>query len=69
MGGMGGDGTRGGGRAPSWGGERRLEGRAPAHILEERGARGEGLMHGGYRRREGLVTCAQLVGGRPVSQY
>ena len=41
MGGMGGDGTRGGGRAPSWGGERRLEGRAPAHIWEERGARGE----------------------------
>ena len=30
---------------------------------------GKGLMHGGYRRREGLVTCAQLVGGHPVSQY
>ncbi len=70
MGGMGGDGTRGGGRAPSWGGERRLEGTsACAYLGGARRARGKGLMHGGYRRREGLVTCAQLVGGHPVSQY
>jgi len=63
----GGTGRAGGGellRGEENGGSR---GRAPAHILEERGARGKGLMHGGYRRREGLVTCAQLVGGHPVS--
>ena len=33
MGGMGGDGTRGGGRAPSWGGERRLEGTSACAYL------------------------------------
>ena len=44
-------------------GERlRISGRSEARA-------GKGLMHGGYRRREGLVTCAQLVGGHPVSQY
>ena len=43
MGGMGGDGTRGGGRAPSWGGERRLEGTsACAYLGGARRARGKG---------------------------
>ena len=66
MGGMGGDGTRSscvGRRTEARGDERlRISWRSEARA-------GKGLMHGGYRRREGLVTCAQLVGGHPVSQY
>jgi len=62
-GGMGRDGKRGGGGAPSWGGERRLEGTSASVYLG--GAwrvRGKELRHGGYRRCEGLVTCSHPVG-------